>query len=173
MFTAGPPKPVSARSIRVRNSCSRVCVATSLFEMSSQRRNWNFAGATNGSMLSDVAQPPRVAANSPAAPSFRIGYPFPSPAGEWFEPEGLRAFPDQLDTLLSSPGLTRSRACPTSALLNDRNRKHPISIGDPVTTDQWILDCPVKSGNDPGRANLIEKYSNKKMLQWPVVQQTA
>src|ERR1700722_4078071 len=70
-------------------------------------------------------------------------------------------------TPLSSPGLTRSRACPTSALLNDRNRKHPISIGDPVTADQWILDCPVKSGNDPGRANLIEKYSNKKMLQWP------
>src|ERR1700731_1022791 len=40
----------------------------------------------------------------------------------------------------SSPGLTRSRACPTSALLNDRNRKHPISIGDPVATDlgYWI-----------------------------------
>src|ERR1700722_415555 len=37
-------------------------------------------------------------------------------------------------TPLSSPGLTRSRACPTSALLNDRNRKHPISIGDPVNT---------------------------------------
>src|ERR1700730_5153461 len=64
-------------------------------------------------------------------------------------------------TLLSSPGLTRSRACPTSALLNDRNRKHPISIGDPVNTDRGLLDCPVNpriksgEGNDTGRVNLI------------------
>jgi hypothetical protein len=41
---------------------------------------------------------------------------------------------------LSLPGLTRSRACPTSALINDRNRKHPISIGNPVSTagGYWI-----------------------------------
>src|SRR5260370_31085569 len=48
--------------------------------------------------------------------------------------------------LLSLPGLTRSRACPTSALNveigNIRFRCNPVSPG------RWLLDRPVKPGDD-------------------------
>src|SRR3984893_10661811 len=51
---------------------------------------------------------------------------------------------------------------------NDRNRKHPISIGDPVKHRPWLLDCPVNpriksgEGNDTGRVNLehVPMWSN-------------
>src|SRR5260221_12990023 len=44
---------------------------------------------------------------------------------------------------------------------NDRNRKHPILIGDQVNTDRWILVCPVKPGNDTCKVNLIEKCRSR------------
>src|SRR5260370_14903280 len=47
----------------------------------------------------------------------------------------------RLDPKSGLPGLTRSRACPTSAL-NCRNRKHPISMQSSIH-GRWLLDRPV------------------------------
>src|SRR6266481_9888131 len=37
---------------------------------------------------------------------------------------------------------------PDFGTLNDRNRKRPISIGNPVSPVPWLLDRPVKPGDD-------------------------
>jgi hypothetical protein len=37
---------------------------------------------------------------------------------------------------------------PDFGTLNDRNRKRPISIGNPVSTAGGLLDRPVKPGDD-------------------------
>src|SRR6266436_1941018 len=69
-----------------------------------------------------------------------------------------RAFSIRLTLPVSLPGLTRSRACPTSAL-NRRNRKHPISMQSSIP-GLWLLDRPVKPGDDStevGQPN--RKYS--------------
>src|SRR5215468_6015680 len=59
---------------------------------------------------------------------------------------------------LSLPGLTRSRACPTSAL-NCRHRKHPISMQSSIPS-RWLLDRPVKPGDDSlERSKPIGKYA--------------
>src|SRR6266481_6459416 len=52
----------------------------------------------------------------------------------------------QVNPMVSLPGLTRSRACPTSAL-NCRNRKHPISMQSSIH-GRRLLDRPVKPGDD-------------------------
>src|SRR5260370_36252531 len=53
--------------------------------------------------------------------------------------------------LLSLPGLTRRRACPTSAL-NCRNRKHPISMQSTIH-GRWLLDRPVNPPIKSGEGN--------------------
>src|SRR5258707_2588848 len=58
--------------------------------------------------------------------------------------------------MLSSPGLTRSRACPTPALLNDRKRKHPISIGDPVNTGRGYWIARSSRAMTPDRVNELK-----------------
>ena len=64
--------------------------------------------------------------------------------------------------VLSSPGLTRSRACPTSALT--KMSKSEASDFDWRSSKHRprILDCPVKPGNDTGRISLIEKTSRRR-----------
>src|SRR5260370_39967567 len=58
----------------------------------------------------------------------------------------LEHFTIRLILPVSLPGLTRSRACPTSALNveigNIRFRCNPVSPG------RWLLDRPVKPGDD-------------------------
>src|SRR5260221_1189785 len=74
-----------------------------------------------------------------------------SQAGRKNRLRGAKAFPDQVGpTLLSSPGLTGSRACPTSAPI--KWSKSETSDFDWRSSKQrpWILDCPVKPGNDTG-----------------------
>src|ERR1700730_6472213 len=92
-----------------------------------------------------------------------------SQAGRENRLRGVKAFPDQVGpTLLSSPGLTGSRACPTSA---------PIKWSKSETSDfDWrssnhrpgILDCPVKPGNDTDRVKLIKTCSSAPIRNLPM-----